>query len=850
VAFVARAAAILALGIINYHLAISNSWAQQLGQEEIPQPLAARTVSPRFEHLKLEDGLSQGTIHDIFQDSRGFMWFTTQDGLNRYDGHEVKAFTHEPFDETSLGAGFTMGMDEAADGALWVGNASGLYRLDPLTEKFTSYRHDPEDSTSLSNNFVWAVTIDSEGRLWAGTNNGLNLMNPETPGVFDRFYSVWEDETTLSDSRVFTIFEDSYGEMWLGTRNGISITSRTATGRFERLLASDRKNRAGGFGFFDNEAYGFLERPEEPGILWVGTSTALVRIKVDTRETERFVMDPSYKGGNPIQNATWRLAQDPVNPSILWVPTFGAGLGRFDVRAKRFVVFRSDKDNPNGPLDDAHVSVFADRSGVIWVGSQNQGVSRFNPASVTFAHYRASDRRDGAYLSGNIIWGVFEARDGILWVGTTDESRRDVLTALDRANGTARHYRHVPGDPSSRDPGNANPIFEDSRGNLWIGNDTGIDLLDRSRNKFIHFRADPESPGAMPGVVSVITEDRSGNLWFGHTLGLAKMRPDAFGKFEAYLSDPEDSTTVSPFGVTAIMEDLAGFIWAGANSGLSRVDPETGKATRYEHDPNDPTSLSARDVNALLERRRESGIIWLGTGGGGVNRLDVRTGEFRRFTERDGLANNVVYGILEDDLGRLWISTNHGLSRFDPETETFKNYGVEIGLQGLEFDQGAYHKSRSGELFFGGTNGLNAFYPNELSENLNAPEVQLVDLKLFNKSVMETGAVALNKPVSEVKEIRLDYSQKDVTFDFVAFHYANPSGNQYAYKLEGFNDDWVYVGDQRTASFTNLEPGEYTFRVKAANSDGIWNEEGASIRVIVEPPFWATWWFRSLALLG
>ncbi|HEX9658902.1 MAG TPA: two-component regulator propeller domain-containing protein, partial [Rhodothermales bacterium] len=606
----------------------------------------------------------------------------------------------------------------------------------------------------------------------------------------------------------------------------------------------------GGFGFFDNEAYGFLERPEEPGVLWVGTSTALVRITVDTRETERFAMDPSYKGGNPIQNATWRLAQDPVNPSILWVPTFGAGLGRFDVRAKRFVVFRSDKDDPTGPLDDAHVSVFADRSGVIWVGSQNQGVSRFNPASVTFAHYRASDRRDGAYLSGNIIWGVFEARDGILWVGTTDESRRDVLTALDRANGTARHYRHVPGDPSSRDPGNANPIFEDSRGNLWIGNDTGIDLLDRSTDKFIHFRADPESPGAMPGVVSAITEDRSGNLWFGHTLGLAKMRPDAFGKFEAYLSDPEDSTTVSPFGVTAIMEDLAGFIWAGANSGLSRVDPETGRATRYEHDPNDPTSLSARDVNALLERRRESGIIWIGTGGGGLNRLDVRTGEFRRFTERDGLANNVVYGILEDDLGRLWISTNHGLSRFDPETETFKNYGVEIGLQGLEFDESAYHKSRSGEFFFGGTNGLNAFYPNELSENLNAPEVQLVDLKLFNKSVKSTGAIKLEQPLSDTDEIRLDYSEKDVTFDFVAFHYADPSGNEYAYKLEGFNDDWVYVGGQRTASFTNLEPGEYTFRVKAANSDGIWNEEGASIRVIVDPPFWATWWFRSLAFIG
>ncbi len=315
------------------------------------------------------------------------------------------------------------------------------------------------------------------------------------------------------------------------------------------------------------------------------------------------------------------------------------------------------------------------------------------------------------------------------------------------------------------------------------------------------------------------------------------------------MNDPKDSTSVSS-GVTSIVEGLAGFLWLGTYTGLDRFDPESGKATHYKHDPDDPMSLSARQVNVVVERRRESGVIWAGTAGGGLSRLDVRSGKFQRFTERDGLANNVIYGMLEDDLGRLWITTNHGLSRFDPETKAFKTYGVEIGLQGLEFDQFAYHKSRSGEMFIGGPNGLNAFFPNELSDNLNAPEVQLVDLKLFNKSVKETGAVKLDKPLADTKEIHLDYSQKDVTFDFVAFHYANPSGNQYAYKLDGFNDDWVYVGGKRTASFTNLAPGEYTFHVKAANSDGVWNETGASIHVVVEPPFWATWWFRLLVLVG
>jgi signal transduction histidine kinase len=243
-------------------------------------------------------------------------------------------------------------------------------------------------------------------------------------------------------------------------------------------------------------------------------------------------------------------------------------------------------------------------------------------------------------------------------------------------------------------------------------------------------------------------------------------------------------------------------------------------------------------------------VAWFGTLGGGLNRLDVATGDIRFFTDRDGLANNVVYGILEDDDGLLWMSTNHGLSRFNPETERFRNYGMEIGLQSLEFNAMAYHKSRSGEMFFGGVNGLTAFYPNQLADNTTPPEVAIVDLKLFNESILTTGAVKLDRPLDEEQEITLDYSQKEVALDFVAFHYADPGKNTFAYKLEGFNDDWVYVGQQRTATFTNLAPGQYDFRVKAANSDGVWNEEGASLRLVVKPPFWATWWFRVLALFG
>jgi len=840
----------LLLGFIIQHSSfiIPSAFAQGLAQDEIPSPVSARTVSPHFDHLTINDGLSQSTIHDIFQDSRGFMWFTTQSGLNRYDGHEVKTFTHQPFDSTSFGAGFSFAMDEDAEGALWIGSASGLYRLDPMTERFTSYHHDPADSSSLSNSFVSGIQIDSDGMLWAGTADGLNAMDLKQPGIFQRFLHDPDDTASLSAANVYTVFEDIAGTLWLGTQNGVSIMDRRRPGHFEQLLAQDLDRPLRGFGFYDNEVYGFLERPEEPGVIWAGTSNGIVRIKADTKEVERFVIDREVQGDKS-QLITWRLAQDPVNPSILWVPTFGAGLGRFDVRAKRFTVYHADKNAPNGLRSNGNLSVFTDRSGIVWLGSQTDGLSRFNPSSVALAHYRASDRPDQTHLPGGAVWGIYESRDGILWVGTSDDANRNRLTAMDRTRGSAVHHEHRPDDESSIDPGTVGGIFEDSRGRLWITTARGADVLDRTTGRFRHFRADREDPTKMPGSANVFMEDRSRNLWIGASRGLARMRPDEFGEFEVWSSDAKDSTTVS-FFVRSIIEDLAGFLWLGTTQGVDRFDPESGKVTHYQHDPKDPTSLGGRAINVVLERRRESGIIWAASNGAGLNRLDVRTGKWTHFTERDGLPDNVIYGMLEDDLGRLWMTTNHGLSRFDPETGTFKTYGVEIGLQGLEFDQWAYHKSRSGEFFFGGPNGYNAFFPNELSENTNAPEVRLVDLKLFNESITKTGAVALTAPISETKEVHLDYAQKDVTFDFVAFHYANPDGNQYAYKLEGFNDDWVYVGEKRTASFTNLAPGEYTFRVKAANSDGIWNEEGTSIKVYVAPPFWATWWFRGLAFLG
>ncbi|MGA7305650.1 MAG: ATP-binding protein, partial [Rhodothermales bacterium] len=435
------------------------------------------------------------------------------------------------------------------------------------------------------------------------------------------------------------------------------------------------------------------------------------------------------------------------------------------------------------------------------------------------------------------------------WVGDVGTDGW-MLTAIDRANNRATHYVHDERDPTSRSQGPVDAILEDSRGALWVGSGNGMDRLNRSTGRFDHFRKIASDPNSISdNDIVTLFEDHGGNIWVGTGNGVSRMSLDHPGYFTNFYVDRDDPNSLSG-GPYSITEDLAGFIWVGTRNGLNRLDPKSGRVTRYLSDPSDPSTVAAPLVTYAHERSREPGIIWCTTYGGGLNRLDVSTGKFQHYTVREGLANNGTYGFVEDDEGRFWISTNRGLSRFDPDTETFRNYGADIGLQGLEFNSFAFHRGPSGEMFFGGTNGLNSFYPNELSENNRPPQVALVDLKLFNESVTETGVVPIDHSLAETKEVVLSHDQNDITFDFLAFHYADPHRNQYAYKLEGWNDDWVYVGDQRTASFTNLDPGAYTFRVKASNSDGVWNEEGASIHVVVKPPFWGTWWFRLFAIVA
>jgi signal transduction histidine kinase/streptogramin lyase len=417
---------------------------------------------------------------------------------------------------------------------------------------------------------------------------------------------------------------------------------------------------------------------------------------------------------------------------------------------------------------------------------------------------------------------------GDLWIGMV----WGALDRLDRRTGKMTHYRHDPNNTYSLSIKAIFSIYEDKSGDLWIGGDGGLNRFDRERNRFDNYRNDGGKHLGLTGdFVSVIGEDRAGNLWLGANI-LRKYEKRARSIISYTQAD-------HPRDVNVFYEDRRGRLWIGTHHGLHQFHHGKETFSRYAHDPANSNSLGHDYIKTIFEDG--AGNLWIGTTHG-LNKFNSETETFTRYHEKDGLPNAFIYGILGDDRGNLWMSTNRGLSRFNPVAEKFRNYDLKDGLQSYEFNTGAYHRSKiTGEMFFGGINGLNIFHPDSVCDEEYLPPIVLTDFKKFDLPVQ------LEADIADLDAIQLDYEEDVFSFEFAALDYTHPEKNQYAYMLEGFDHDWVYCGARRFARYTNLDPGDYTFRVKGSNHDGVWNEQGASIKITIVPPFWMTWWFRALA---
>jgi len=781
-----------------------------------------------FEHLTMRDGLSQSTVMSILQDSQGFLWLATESGLNRYDGYSIREYRRERGNEHGLPTDYIWSIAEDARGDLWLATVGGgVARLDRATDRFQQFRHNPLDPQTLASDTIRTLLIDAEGSIWAGNErDGLDVLDPRT-GRVRHFRHRAGDPASLANDSVFALHAAEGGRIWVGTDDGLSLYE-PATGGFTNY----KDIKGAGSSALRVRAI----RMDHRGMLWIGTlDSGLRRFDPRTGRVTVFRHDPRKRGALSNDRVLGILEDDAHR---LWVAT-ADGLNLFDRQSERFVRYGRDADNPQSLRDDDIMSLYQDRSGVLWVGTRAGGASHWNQKSWALGHYRSP-------LTSNTGVHAFAADGaGTVWVGT-----RDGLVEIDTRTRSERRYGSRGEGPPALPDQRVMALLYDRSGALWIGTMAGglqrVDPDRRSARAYRHVREDPSTLPA-DGIMALY-EDRRGDLWVG-----------TFGGGLAQIERGERRVTRHPIGgenanglssprASAIVEDSLGNLWIGTiGGGLNLLDRRTGRFHHYRRNDRDASSLSDDTVYALHVDGQ--GELWIGTAGGGLDRLVGRSDEpqgvrFESQSGRTDMPSQVVYGIESDEDGRLWLSTNNGLVRFDPRTRSIKVHHEPHGLQAEEFNFNAHYRGRDGTLYFGGNNGFNAFSPGARPPDAPPPRVVLTSLGILNRDLSSHDFPDAKRP------LELSHRDRLVTLEFAALDFTSPANNRYSYQLEGFDPGWVDAGRLRRATYTNLEAGRYTFRVRAANADGVWSEQGLAIPVHVAAAPWNTVPARALYMAG
>ena len=771
--------------------------------------------------------MSQNSVKAILQDRRGFMWFGTQDGINIYDGYNFRVFKPIAGDSTSLSGNWVYTLIEDRRGWVWAGTyQGGLSCYRPEESRFYRYTHDKNDPQTISHNEVRCLLEDTGGQIWIGSfGGGLDRLDPLT-GRMEHFRHDENDPGSLSNDFVTSLYLDTKGWIWIGTHGGGLERWDPAISAFHHT-----RKREGDPTTLTSD-YILCIKEGSNDELYVGTSDGLNRLDKSRRVVKQFWHDPE-KPHSLSDHAVTDLLFD--HDGVLWVGTEQGGVNRYNPKLDQFDHYKNNPVVQTSLSSNIVLSMYEDRSGGLWIGTNGGGVSRYDHSRNRFNLFRAIPNNPKT-LSQSDIRAIHIDDDNVLWVGTDLGG----LNRIDRAHGTYMHYHHDPDDPTSISSDRIRAIYRTRDGALWIGTrDGGLNIMNEAKGTFTRFDGGGELKDDW---VRVIFEDVDGHVFIGTgSSGLDVINRET-GEISHIRRNTGDPTTMNRNIITYIYYDSHKSVWIGTRgAGLSRHDSENAGVEAFRHDPDDPRSLS-HDVVMCVQEDLE-GNVWVGTPGG-LNLFNSDTKDFTHYFVRDGLPNDVIYGILPDKNGNLWISTNNGISCFNPEKGTFRNYDANDGLQSNEFNQTAFCSSRDGELFFGGLQGLNSFYPEQIEENSYIPPVEITAVHAFDRDM------PFNSALPGIQTITIPYDKNLIAFEFAALNFTNPLKNEYAYRLEGFDSDWVFSGNRRFVSYTNLNPGRYTFHVLGSNNDGVWNEEGAKLNVIVTPPWWRTWWFALAVLLG
>ncbi|MBV1878989.1 MAG: PAS domain S-box protein [Pseudomonadales bacterium] len=762
-----------------------------------------------FDRLGTREGLSQAVVTAVTQDKNGFIWIGTQEGLNRFDGYSFETFLHQPDNAGSISHHFIRTVMAAEDGTLWVGTDSGLNRFDEASTRFDVFYLNPDFEGGGPGNAVYCLFEDSKHRLWVGTELGLSVKT--SASTFKSLSGLVD----ISAGSIRVVFEDSRGVIWIGSEKGALFKLDEATQIFQPVYVPGQGN---------NAVSGIVE--DDRGQLWVSTSNGKITL-IDTRSGEIAalkVADNEALSGSRI----YQIFKDKSGD--IWVGT-NDGLNLWHPEYNRFSRYKHDPTDMQSISDNDVFEIFQDAGGVIWLGTFN-GVSKWNAQIGTFPHFKSHADIAGSIDSNSIASFAQSNASNDVWIGTFSG-----LNKWDAEKGVFEHFTH--NAPPLTDNRIMSLAVQDDI--LWVGTMSGgVNLVKNNRVIKVHMWDEKDPQSISSNAISSIFEDSKGNIWLS-TYGGGVNLYIGDGKFKRY---PEAGNRLGEFSdlrTLQIIEAHDGKLWIATDGGgVIVLDPETGHTQIYKHNRTNMNSLSSNNVISLL---RANNTIWVGTRDHGMNRFDQGRDEFERITKSEGLASDFVYRMLADDAGRLWISGAKGLTVYNPVNAQFTLYNVSHGLQSDDFNSGASLQLSDGSLLFGGNNGFNAFNPSAIQGNTYSPVVKITRFSKFNETVK------LPRPIHQSDLIELEYNDFVIGFDFAAMDFTAPLHNQFRYQLKGFDRDWVEAKGSHQVTYTNLDAGEYTFEVLGSNNDSVWSAQATSIKVVVNPPVWATWWAYLVYLL-
>jgi PAS domain S-box-containing protein len=792
--------------------------------------------SIHFETIDINQGLSQNSVMAIAQDRNGFMWFGTEDGLNRYDGLTFKQFRHDPMDSTTINSNSIYSSLLDSKGNLWIGTyVSGLNKYIDSTESFIHYPLGPQAGRALIEGTIWGLAEDGAGHIWIGSaGGGVVRFNPETE-ISAPIGSLVVNEDTLADPNVYGFCIDHENQLWIPTRDGLNVLDLSSF-----VMRTYRYNADDPTSLYDNYVNTVYETFDgEKYKIWVGTTWG--GLDCYDPDTDGFLHHGYSSKINPHYPETSASRMVQIGADRLWVGTDSQGILILDLQG-RLIETIGKKVYDQTALNDDAIQSFYDDGDIVWVGTSVGGVGKYIRNRKKF-YDLSYDPLNPHGLHDNRILQIANDSQGNLWIATWSTG----LTYYNTEANTFTKYQHDPNDPGSVSDNGIQDILVDQNDNLWvISASSNLDLLKKNSKAFTHIKPDLGDPrGLQSEYLLTMLEDQEGYIWLGSwNEGLFRLDPESL-VFETFRAPGTDNINLGDLTYYALFEDSRGRLWIGAeNEGLILFDRNTMTLKQFKASPGKPSALPNNDVMCFFED--EDGYIWLGTYGGGISRFNPRNNTFENFSTEDGLPSSAVYNIFQDAHGWLWMSTNNGLAQYHPKKKILKTYGVPDGVLSKEFNPAGCQLD-NGWLYFGGVKGVTYFHPDQIQENRHIPPVKFTDLSIMNVPIdinqKFRDRVVLEKSITSTPLLELYPEDLFFSLSFASLDFYHPRSNNYAYFMEGFDDEWRQLGTQRQVTFSNLPPGKYTFHVRGSNNDQVWNNEGTAIQLIMHPKFYKTWWF-------